>query len=280
MRCDKVPMGWIATAVTVCTVFGGWAWYVRPLSSNLSPGEKAGAFESLFSGLALVGVIVAIWLQGKELALQRTELKLTRRELKRSAASQEKSERALGTQAQALLLAARLNAVNAIAQTYAAQIQQRRGSQEIGSRGLDAATMQLSIYRQKLERLLFELQFMVKSTSNHNVPAVIKKELPPYVDRLLHEISAESYPDLETGADPNPTAVINLLRAAHTRISGFRDNNQNGDYVLSLMLEDALQRIRTLVESGFSCDEYDRENWNDLTPITTSLSHINQYVED
>lgn len=47
-----------------------------------------GSVNALFSGLALAGVIVAVFLQSRELKLQREELELTRRELARSAAAQ------------------------------------------------------------------------------------------------------------------------------------------------------------------------------------------------
>ena len=45
-------------------------------------GDMFGAVNALFSGLAFVGVIIAIMMQSKELELQREELKQTREELK------------------------------------------------------------------------------------------------------------------------------------------------------------------------------------------------------
>jgi uncharacterized membrane protein YgaE (UPF0421/DUF939 family) len=71
-----------------------------------------GAVNTLFSGLAFAGVIYAIFLQRRELELQRNELEMTRAELKRSAEAQEKSESALASQAHALTLTAKLNALN------------------------------------------------------------------------------------------------------------------------------------------------------------------------
>ena len=44
-------------------------------------GDMFGAVNALFSGLALAGVVVAIWFQSKELRLQREELEQTRAEL-------------------------------------------------------------------------------------------------------------------------------------------------------------------------------------------------------
>lgn len=46
-------------------------------------GDSFGLVNAMFSGLALAGVILAIWLQSRELGLQREELGLTRDELTR-----------------------------------------------------------------------------------------------------------------------------------------------------------------------------------------------------
>lgn len=56
-------------------------------------GESFGAVNALFSGLALAGVAIAIYLQSQELGLQRDELRLTREELERAASSQEITSR-------------------------------------------------------------------------------------------------------------------------------------------------------------------------------------------
>ena len=54
-------------------------------------GDMFGSVNSLFSGLALAGIIYSILLQRKELQLQRLELMATRKELARSAEAEEKS---------------------------------------------------------------------------------------------------------------------------------------------------------------------------------------------
>lgn len=58
-------------------------------------GDLFGSINALFSGLAFVGVIVAILLQKQELALQRQELKETRAEMTRTADAQEAAQQAL-----------------------------------------------------------------------------------------------------------------------------------------------------------------------------------------
>jgi len=79
-------------------------------------GDAFGIVNALFSALAFVGVIVAILMQRRELQLQRRDLALTQKELKRSADAQTKSEEALSKQANSLLLAAYLNALNSLQQ--------------------------------------------------------------------------------------------------------------------------------------------------------------------
>ncbi len=86
---------WGASWIFAYIYFPDW-----PTRSNF--GEMFGAVNALFSGVALAGVVYTIWLQQEELRLQREELQLTRKELIRAAEAQEKSEKALSLQAEAL----------------------------------------------------------------------------------------------------------------------------------------------------------------------------------
>lgn len=65
-------------------------------------GGMFGAASSLFSGLALAGVVYAILLQRQELSLQRQELAWTRKELERAATAQEHSAQLLHKQLTAM----------------------------------------------------------------------------------------------------------------------------------------------------------------------------------
>ena len=67
--------------IVVIAVWAGSGWYLYDLDDRGSFGDMFGAVNALFSGLAFVGVIYAILLQGEELSLQRKELELTRNEL-------------------------------------------------------------------------------------------------------------------------------------------------------------------------------------------------------
>tara|TARA_R110000868_G_scaffold408910_1_gene693199 strand:+ start:4718 stop:5404 length:687 start_codon:yes stop_codon:yes gene_type:complete len=61
-------------------------------------GDMFGVVNSLFSGLALAGIVYAIFLQRRDLKIQREELELTRIELERSANAQEASSSILSSQ--------------------------------------------------------------------------------------------------------------------------------------------------------------------------------------
>lgn len=54
-------------------------------------GDFFGSFNSVFSGVALCGVVLSLYFQRKDLELQRKELELTRKELERQAVAQESS---------------------------------------------------------------------------------------------------------------------------------------------------------------------------------------------
>lgn len=69
----------VSIIVILLWLISGFVLYDR--QDRGSFGDMFGAVNSLFSGLAFVGVIFAILLQKSELALQRKELELTRNEL-------------------------------------------------------------------------------------------------------------------------------------------------------------------------------------------------------
>lgn len=81
-------------------------------------GNMFGGINSLFSGLALAGIILTVLFQKNELTLQRLELIETREELKRSAEAQEKSEKALRRQAENLKISAQLSAMSTLVNYY------------------------------------------------------------------------------------------------------------------------------------------------------------------
>ena len=105
---------WAATIVSAIIVI--WVGYLVLTGFVLKWdfggefGDTFGALNALFSGLAMGGVIVAIFMQRQELILQREELRLTREELTRSAEAQEGQTQALTQQYEILRTTAQINA--------------------------------------------------------------------------------------------------------------------------------------------------------------------------
>lgn len=117
-------------------------------------GDLFGVVNSLFSGLALAGIILTILLQRNELALQRQELKDTREELKRTANAQENSEKALNRQAENLKISAKLSALNTLVSFYSElEMNMRKGIPNPGST-LEAVVQKKNLYVQRIEQIL------------------------------------------------------------------------------------------------------------------------------
>jgi hypothetical protein len=104
----------ILIAALAIWLLGGLPWYYANDETAARFGDSFGAVNSLFSGFALAGVVIAILLQSQELALQREELEATREELKRAAEAQEASQKALAQQTELMFLSSYLTAVESI----------------------------------------------------------------------------------------------------------------------------------------------------------------------
>jgi hypothetical protein len=98
---------WVLSATLIMAAVRDWP-------SRGAFGEMFGAIEALFSGLAFAGVIATVYLQMRELALQRQDLELTRNEMKRAADAQEESRAALLRQVSVMGRTAQLDALNAL----------------------------------------------------------------------------------------------------------------------------------------------------------------------
>lgn len=91
-------------------------------------GDMFGAINALFSGFALLGIIIAIMMQRDELALQRKELQLTRDEAKQAREAHQESAKSLQRQSRNMeetyrvqliaTLAEALNTLGTIYQRY------------------------------------------------------------------------------------------------------------------------------------------------------------------
>jgi hypothetical protein len=80
---------WIATPFAVTAIVG------QQSDQRGQFGDLYGSINSLFSGLAFAGVIIAILLQRRELELQRRELRYARFERRASVAAQDEAQKAL-----------------------------------------------------------------------------------------------------------------------------------------------------------------------------------------
>jgi|GEM_PF-3054452 len=102
----RSPLPWIILAAMVLVALTlSWIFVFPRWVVGISPDMIEAAYsalEALFAGLAFLGLLSTIWLQRQDLKLQRVELGQTRDELRRQAVAQEKSERALQAQADAL----------------------------------------------------------------------------------------------------------------------------------------------------------------------------------
>ncbi|HLT24746.1 MAG TPA: hypothetical protein VK004_06440 [Ignavibacteria bacterium] len=116
-------------------------------------GDLFGAANSLFSGLALAGVVFAIFLQRKDLALQRAELRMSRDQLKRTADTQEKAERTRIQQANTMYITAKIEAYNAILEYYSDRAEISAGDMNLSRDEL----MEYKKYHEKLKTLVEDL---------------------------------------------------------------------------------------------------------------------------
>jgi formyltetrahydrofolate hydrolase len=88
MKKDKEYFPWKLLIGVILLVIGFWAstWilsyhYLTNWSDRADFGNMFDSVNTLFSGVAMVGIIVAIFLQKKDLAIQREDLRLQRDEL-------------------------------------------------------------------------------------------------------------------------------------------------------------------------------------------------------
>ena len=127
-------------------------WQMGKLAAAGQLGDTFGATNSFFSGLAFVGLLIAILLQRedlksqteqlklqcKELELQREELKLTRGELAKSAEAQESQYRLMVLQAQSVQISNEIQTKLAIVRlpTRAAQLIAGEGDQTVKAKAM------------------------------------------------------------------------------------------------------------------------------------------------
>jgi len=109
------------------------SWGLRPEQASLF-GDSFGFVNSLFSSLALAGVVVAIFMQRQELAEQRQELIITQWEVSRGAKAQQDASEAQEKQAQTNLNAAILSSLQGMHDFGMSQLEARNEQTKEGGR--------------------------------------------------------------------------------------------------------------------------------------------------
>lgn len=211
-------------------IFGFVPFLFLPRPSSLGDfGDSFGFVNALFSGLALAGVIYAIVLQRRELSLQREDLALTRRELHRSAEAQERSENALEEQAKAMLMVARLNAINSMASMYAEKIALCDRDDHLKRAKLER---RFEMYREQVEILLDGMQ-----------PTPFHKLLE-YFGLFLENFESEWNGRADGWFDPREKLA--LLDEAHSELATFRHQGGLKDTAVSAAIDEGLRRLEAL----------------------------------
>ena len=120
--------GLVALGIIASVISNYWFMNGKSKDELESFNNMFGGLNTLFSGLALAGIILTILLQKNELALQRQELVDTREELRRTAQAQENAEKALNRQAENLKISAKLSALNTLVNYYSEEEERNKKS--------------------------------------------------------------------------------------------------------------------------------------------------------
>lgn len=115
---------WALSGVIIYFLLDNW-------SDRGTFGDLFGVINSLFSGLALAGLIYTTYISRKDIIDQRDEIEINRKELIKSRKIQEKSERALEEQAFQLKLSTKLNGLQTLVSYFTSQIANQNNSEEV-----------------------------------------------------------------------------------------------------------------------------------------------------
>ena len=148
----------IATVIFLWALSGILIYSYFPNTERGMIGDMFGAINSLFSGLALVGIIYAILLQNEDLKLQKDELRLNREELAKSAVAQQKMEISLKEQTESLSYNAVLNTLSALINSIVSQLDPSNGIKTGDILGKEILRKQLLEFHELIEKLFLEIQ--------------------------------------------------------------------------------------------------------------------------
>jgi hypothetical protein len=145
--------GFVALGIIGAVIFTYWLMNGKSKDELEAFSNMFGGLNTLFSGLALAGIILTILLQKNELTLQRQELVETREELRRTAEAQEKAEKALNRQAENLKISAKLSAMSTLVNYYGEELSNNKGIMGL-TNGVSNSQTKREEYILKIEEIL------------------------------------------------------------------------------------------------------------------------------
>jgi hypothetical protein len=209
-----------------------WIFFVL-LATPDERGSWAETIGSLFSGLAFVGVVAAIFLQREELALQRQELKDTRKELRRSAKANEEHASQMARQVHELeaqsrynhherirqrrdqFLTARLNATIALLQVCQARAEVLDPDDATGFRRQE---LRVEITKLQQELAILKCESRLPISAEPWSPTIEARAIHAYLTDLIQPLSDNLLlpPDSNDG---RPVIIISNVRQARGSIA-------------------------------------------------------------
>jgi len=238
---DKGYFGFLVLITLIlAAVFLTWSWTIYSptglfLQEKVDLDARGNLLGALFSGLAFVGVVGAIYLQWKELGYQRQELKETKEAMQKSAATQEEqtkelreqteqlrqqvidqrienaaNSRARGLQSREQFLTARLSATNASLQAHELYLKQLIEHKYLFS--LTEMVKQTRKIRQQIAILLCEAK--LGFDGGEWTPAVERRAIREYLLTFFHDIQS----DHPAPIDANYNSFVSFVETAKAEL--------------------------------------------------------------
>ncbi len=110
-----ILFAWSGSALLTMIFIDNWA-------DRGTFGDLFGGINSLFSGLALAGLVYSIFRSREQIHVQREEIEINRKELIKSRKTQEKSEKALEEQVAQMKISTKINGLKTLIDYYSSVI--------------------------------------------------------------------------------------------------------------------------------------------------------------
>jgi len=182
-----LPLIGVAVLLIICGMVPIWM-HPDKIENAGAFGDSFGFTNAIISGLALVGVIIAVILQSQE-------LKLTREEMKASVEAQQKSEAALAEQVRYQFLAAYLNGLSTVEGFFGRKADDELGDSSAQYRYLFRQAMATNSVIHLLDRMR---QLLPKLAST--IPINRSAILEAFIE--IHKFVARSHTKIKATASP------------------------------------------------------------------------------